>query len=146
GTYLLPLFLPNYLKNHPHIQIDLQEDLPYVNEQKVLNGEIDFFIGQNPEMFSSNLTIHIQGKHRYLAIIPESAHSYQEGELFLKPASIPLKKLLQEKLILTTHGSAIRRQIDYLLKKMKIQPHVLFESNNIFTITALAQNNLGVTF
>ncbi|AZP04818.1 LysR family transcriptional regulator [Jeotgalibaca ciconiae] len=146
GTYLLPLFLPEYLKEYPQVHIELHEEFPHYNEQKALNGELDFFIGQNPEALSPNLTIYSRGKHRYFAIIPESASVYQEGEYFLNPQSISLKKLLQEKLVLTTHGSAIRRQVDYLVKKLNIQPDIILESNNIFTVAELAKENLGVTF
>lgn len=146
GTYLLPLFLPDYLKKHPKIQIELHEEVPHHNEQKVLNDELDFLLGQNPEVLSPNMTIYARGKHRYFAIIPESASIYREGERSLMPQSLSLKKLLQEKLVLTTRGSAIRRQIDYLVKKLNIQPNIVLESNNIFTVAELAKKNLGVTF
>jgi len=146
GTYLLPLFLPTYLKSHPNVKIELHEAIPDVNEKKTLNGDLDFFIGQNPETISPRLTVYDQGKHVYYAIIPESSNLYQAGATLLKPGSISIKELLQEKLILTTHGSAIRRQVDYLIHKFKIQPDIALESNNIFTIVDLATNNLGVTF
>ncbi|WP_334329010.1 LysR family transcriptional regulator [Companilactobacillus sp. HBUAS59699] len=146
GTYLLPLFLPTYLKSHPNVKIELHEAIPDVNEKKTLNGDLDFFIGQNPETISPRLIVHDQGKHGYYAIIPESSKLYQPKETILKPDSISIKELLKENLILTTHGSAIRRQVDYLIHKFKIQPNVVMESNNIFTIVALAINNLGVTF
>ena len=55
-----------------------------------------------------------------------------------------MKELLQSPLILTTSGSAIRRQIDQLLKKYKVEPTILVESSNIYTAAALAENNLGL--
>jgi len=51
GTYLLPLFLKDYLSHNPKVKIELHEDIPEINEKKVLNNEIDFLIGQNPKLF-----------------------------------------------------------------------------------------------
>lgn len=146
GTYLLPLFLPNFMKNHPNIKIELHEDTPANNDRKILNGELDFFIGQNPETISPNLTIHNYGQHGYFAIIPESSALYQKNKQLLEADSLPIKTLLQEKLILTTRGSAIRKQVDYLIHKNNVQPTIILESNNIFTIVELATKNMGVTF
>ena len=57
-----------------------------------------------------------------------------------------MKSLLQEKLILTAHGSAIRQQVDYLIQKYRIQPNIILESSNIFTLVELAKKGLGITF
>lgn len=146
GTYLLPLFLPNFLITYPAIQVQLIEDVPTQNEKRLLNGEIDFLIGQNPETLSPQITTYERGKHGYYAVIPESSTLYQPTLRYLSPHSFSVKDLLQEPLILTFHGSAIRQQIDYLIQKFQIQPTILLESNNIFTIARLAQNNMGITF
>lgn len=146
GTYLLPLFLTDFLDEHPHVKIELYEDIPRRNEKKLLNEELDFLIGQNPEMLSPNLVIHDHGKHGYYAVIPQKSRFYQKNRDLLEEQSIPIKELLKEDLLLTTRGSAIRRQVDYLIHKYKIQPRIMLESSNIFTIRELAKKNLGVTF
>ncbi|AVK60893.1 LysR family transcriptional regulator [Lactobacillus sp. CBA3605] len=146
GTYLLPLFLPQYLTAHPQIKVELYEDIPTNNEQKILAGDLDLLIGQNPETISPKLTSYHRGPHGYNAIIPAFSHLYQPDRLLLEPNTVPIKTLLQEKLILTTRGSAIRRQVDYLAHKYKIQPTITLESNNIFTIVNLAKRGLGLTF
>lgn len=146
GTYLLPLFLPNFQKNCPSIQVQLTEDVPSRNEKRLLNNEIDFLIGQNPETLPPNLKTYARGNHGYYAVIPESSQLYQPGIRTLPARSISVKSLLQEPLILTLHGSAIRQQIDYLIQKFQIQPTILLESNNIFTIAKLAQSDMGITF
>ncbi|MDT6953364.1 LysR family transcriptional regulator [Companilactobacillus alimentarius] len=146
GTYLLPIFLNQYLAKHPQVNIELQEDIPEINEKKVLTGDIDFLLGQNPETISPHLTVRNQGTHGYFAIIPKTSQFFRKGVNSLEPNSFSLKKLLQEKLVLTTHGSAIRQQVDYLLQRYKITPNVILESNNIFTTSKLATSGLGVTF
>ncbi|MTD38552.1 LysR family transcriptional regulator [Erwinia sp. CPCC 100877] len=146
GTYLLPLFLPTFMQKHPQIRIQLVETVPEQSEEKILAKELDFFIGQNPETISPNLTIHSRGPHGYYAVIPKSSKLYKKNKVLLNPDTLSVKQLLQEPLILTARGSAIRRQIDYLLQKHKIQPMILVESSNIFTVLELAKKNLGLTF
>lgn len=146
GTYVLPLFIPKFLAKHPQVHIDLTEAAPAVNESRLLKGELDFLVGQNPETLPAQLTSHYRGPHGYYAVIPESSPLYRPGELFLPDDSIDIKDLLQQKLILTRAGSAIRRQFDYLFQKLAIRPNIIFESSNIYTIGRLAQANLGITF
>ena len=146
GRYLLPLFLTPYLEHHPEVTIDLHEDLPGKNEQRLLTGELDFLIGQNPETLPASMTIYPAGNHGYEAIIPPSSRLYQDGQRELVPESISLKELLSEELVLTTRGSAIRRQLDYLFQKYHLTPKIALESADIFTVVELAKNDLGVTF
>lgn len=146
GTYLLPLFLPDFLKKHPEISIQIIESVPEQTEEKIIAKELDFFIGQNPESISPKLTVYSKGPHGYYAVIPKTSKLYQKNQTILKPNTLSIKQLLQEPLILTTRGSAIRRQIDYLLQKFKIKPTILLESNNIFTILELAKQSVGLTF
>ncbi len=144
GTFLLPLFIPKYVNEHKNVKITIDEDLPKINEEKAINGNLDFYIGQNPETVSPKLTVHECGEQAYYAVIPESSTLYEENHLFLDAETISMKQLLDNKLVLTTSGSAIRRQIDQLFQKYKITPNIIIESSNIYTVAALAKNNLGV--
>lgn len=146
GTYLLPLFLPEFMRKYPNIKIELHEYIPKNSEEKTENNALDFFIGQNPETISQNLISHTCGKHCYFALIPESSRLYQKDRLIVECNHNFMKKLLQEKLILTSHGSAIRQQIEYLIQKYKIKPNIILESSNIFTLVELAKKGLGITF
>lgn len=146
GTYLLPLFLPKFINKYPDIKIELHEYIPKNSEEKTENQILDFFIGQNPETISQNLICHKCGKHRYYALIPETSKLYQKKVNSNEYNHKFMKSLLQEKLILTAHGSAIRQQVDYLIQKYKIKPNIILESSNIFTLVELAKKGLGITF
>lgn len=146
GTYLLPLFLPSFMQKYPNVKIELHEYTPTSLEEKTENNMLDFFIGQNPETISQNLISHACGKHCYYALIPQSSKLYQENPKILECNDDFIKKLLQEKLILTAHGSAIRHQIEYLIQKYKIEPQIILESSNIFTLVELAKKGIGITF
>lgn len=146
GTYLLPLFLPDFLQKYPNIKIELHEYIPKNSEEKTESKILDFYIGQNSETISHNLISHTCGKHCYYALIPESSKLHQKDPSIMECNHKFMKNLLQEKLILTSHGSAIRQQIEYLIQKYKIQPNIMLESSNIFTLVELAKKGLGVTF
>lgn len=146
GTYLLPLFLPTFMQKFPNIKIELHEYVPKNSEEKTENQTLDFFIGQNAETISPNLISHKCGKHCYYALIPESSKLYQKNAKNIAYNHEFMKGLLQEKLLLTSHGSTIRHQIEYLIQKYKIQPNIILESSNIFTIVELAKKGVGVTF
>lgn len=146
GTYLLPLLLPQFLEMYPNCKIELSEDFPEKNEKRTLNGELDFWIGQNSRNISPILDSTVLGKNSYSAIIPRSSELYQEGVDIIEEGTIDMKSLLSQNLILTCKGSAIRSQIDQLLSIYKITPNIVLESTEIYTIRKLAMNNLGVTF
>lgn len=146
GTYLIPLFLPQFLALYPDCQIELIEDFPENNERRLLKGEVDFLIGQNSSNLSPNLLAVSWGKHGYLAIIPKSCHLYQKDIAFIEQGSIAVEELLRQKLVLTSKGSAIRAQVDHLLSIYKIKPDIVIESSEVGTVKRLAMEDVGITF
>lgn len=146
GTYLLPLFLPKFLAIHPNCKIELSEALPEKNEKLTENGELDFWLGQNSRNISPNLTSITWGRHRYRAIIPRCCDLYQKDVAIIPEGNMDMNKILCQKLILTSKGSAIRKQIDQLLSLYKVEPKIIMESTEINTVLNLATSNLGLTF
>ena len=145
GSYLIPLFLPDFLKHQPAYKINLVEDLPEKSEKLLQNNELDFWIGQNSGNISPNLNAVSWGKHSYRAIIPRNCELYQQDVAIIPEGSIDINQILSQKLILTSKGSAIRKQIDQLLSIYKIRPNIIMESNEIYTVLKLAKRNLGLT-
>ncbi|WP_394522676.1 LysR substrate-binding domain-containing protein [Lacrimispora sp. JR3] len=146
GTYLLPLFLPKFMDTHPNCRIELSEALPEKNEKLIQNNELDFWIGQNSRNISPNLNSVSWGRHRYRAIIPRSCDLYQSGAAVIPEGTLDIRKILGQKLILTSKGSAIRKQIDQLLSVYKVEPRIVMESTEINTVLQLSTCNMGVTF
>ncbi|MEK4361130.1 LysR family transcriptional regulator [Paenibacillus sp. FSL M8-0212] len=146
GAYLTPLFLPAFLELHPAYKINLVEDLPEKNEKRLQNNELDFWIGQNSSSISPNLNSFNWGRHSYQAIIPRCCELYQENVAIIPEGTIEISTILNQQLILTSKGSAIRKQIDQLLSVYKIQPNIVMESKEIYTVLKLAKHNLGLTF
>lgn len=146
GTYLLHLFLPKFFDMNPNCRIELSETLPEKNEKLTQSGELDYWIGQNSRNISPNLNSINWGRHRYLAIIPRCCDLYQKDVAIIPEGTIDINKLLCQKLVLTSKGSAIRKQIDQLLSVYKVEPKIIMESTEINTVHKLAMSNLGLTF
>lgn len=142
GTFFLPLLLPGFSKNFPDVKIDLFEALPNETEHRLLHGELDLVIGQNPEIASPQLTMYECQSENYLAVIGQTHPLYQKA----KQTPIETEELLNQALILTTSGSAIRRQIDQLFMQYRQQPIIKLETAHIYTAILLAQEGLGITF
>lgn len=145
GTYLLPLFLPDFLNMHPDCRIELTEVLPEKSERLTQNNELDFWIGQNSRNISPNLNSVNWGRHRYRAVIPRCCDLYQKDVAIIPEGTIEISKILCQRLVLTSKGSAIRKQIDQLLNVYKVEPIIIMESTEINTILKLATGNLGLT-
>lgn len=145
GTYLLPLFIPEFLNLHPNCRIELVEVLPEKSERLTQNNELDFWLGQNSRNISPNLNSVSWGRHRYWAVIPRCCDLYQKDVARIPEGTIDISKLLSQRLILTSKGSAIRKQIDHLLNVYKVKPNIIMESTDINTALRLATGNLGLT-
>ncbi len=145
GTYLLPLFLPEFLNLHPNCRIELAEILPDKSERLTQSNELDFWIGQNSRNISPNLNSVSWGRHRYRAVIPLCCNLYQKDVAVIPEGTIDISKILSQRLILTSKGSAIRKQIDHLLNVYKVTPDIILESVEINTALKLATRNLGLT-
>lgn len=145
GTYLLPLFLPEFLITHPNVRIELAEILPEKSEKLTQNNELDFWIGQNSSNISPNLNSFSWGRHRYRAVIPRCCNLYQKDTAVIPEGMIAISEVLSQRLLLTSKGSAIRKQIDHLLNVYKVEPDIILESTEINTALKLATSNLGLT-
>ncbi len=144
GTYLLPLFVPEFLDKHPNCRIELTEVLPEKSEKLTQNNELDFWIGQNSRNISPNLNSVSWGRHRYRAVIPRCCDIYLENTAVIPEGTIDISKILCQRLVLTSKGSAIRKQIDQLLNVYKVEPNIIMESTDINTVLKLATGNLGL--
>ena len=73
-------------------------------------------------------------------MIPKTSKYYHPDQKFVNIESVDIEKLLQEPLLLTCAGSAIRQQINFLTHKFKTNPIIVLESTNIETIATVAMH------
>ncbi len=145
GSFLLPQFLPEFIEKHPDVKIELKEASPEISVERAIKGQIDFYIGQTPATVGPQLECEVRGHEPYYFMIPKTSKYYLSGQKFVDISSVDIEKLLQEPLLLTCAGSAIRQQINFLTHKFKIKPAIVLESTNIDTIASLSARGLGST-
>lgn len=145
GCFLIPTILPNFLKSHPNIKVQLSEVSPRASENLLLAEEVDCYLGQTPKALSKGIKPYINGNEKYYIVIPANSEFYQAGKFILEPDAFDLKTLLQQPFLLSNGSSAIRHQVDGLFQKYKIKPNIILESQNILTTTGLAINGMGLT-
>ncbi|CCI85094.1 LysR family transcriptional regulator [Lactobacillus pasteurii] len=145
GTFLLPELLPPFLKENKDVEIQLFENVPRNSETRLLNEQIDCYIGQTPETLSRGLKFFINGGERYYVVIPPNSPYFQPNRFILDENEYPLEKLLHQPLVLSAPESAIRHQVNGLLQKFKLKPQIAIESSSVITATNLAIHGLGLT-
>lgn len=145
GSFLLPKFLPQFMKKHPDVKIILKEAMPDVSEENTVRGDLDFYIGQTPAKVGPQLECRVLGNDSYYLLIPEGSRYYQPGEVLVDESSFDLVELLKEPVVMTTAGSAIRQQTNVLMHKHGIDPNIVLESGNIYTTATLAAKGVGGT-
>lgn len=145
GTYLLPRLLPDFLQEHPNVEIQLFENSPRNNETNLLNGDINCYIGQTPETTSRDLNYTVKQGEQYYVVIPQTSQYFQSGKFILVPNDLDLKEILQAPMVLSASESAIRHQVNGLFQKFHIKPQIVLESKSIITATALALRGVGLT-
>lgn len=144
GTFLLPLFCYDYLQQNTHIKLNINEAIPTLNEQALVEKRIDYYLGQNPELLPKHIDYKETENSHYYAIIPKANPLYQPEKVLLETDNSILKAILSQPLLLTSTGSAVRQQTDLLLKYYQIDPHIVLETSNIYTIVQLAKTQLGI--
>ncbi|MBP2058771.1 DNA-binding transcriptional LysR family regulator [Lactobacillus colini] len=146
GTFLLPKILPQFLKEHPNVKIQIAEGFPNMSEERLLNNHVDCYMGQTPETLSQGIKAHVNGGEVYYIVIPEESKYFIKNKFILSPDSYNLEDLLQEPFILSSPDSAIRHQVNGLFQTYKIVPKISMITNSVITAANLSINGLGLTF
>lgn len=145
GTFLLPEILPNFLQENPNVEIQLFETFPRESETRLLNEQIDCYIGQTPETITRGVDYTVNGSEEYYVVIPPASPFFKKGQFILSTDTYDLKELLSQPLVLSAPESAIRHQVNGLFQKFHIKPQIVMESNSIITATNLSLKGLGLT-
>lgn len=145
GTFLLPELLPNFLTKNPNIKIQLSETYPRENETRLLNEQIDCYIGQTPETLNHGLDFYVNGGENYYVIISPKSPFFKRGRFILQPNEYKMKDILQEPFVVSSANSAIRHQVNGAFQKFHVKPNIILESKSILTATNLSIKGVGLT-
>ena len=145
GTYLLPMFLPEFSECYPGIQIQIRENNTSELERLLIARKIDFCImhdyGKQEmieyESFSDDpfyLVIPAAKKEEYC--LPEEK-ALTAGEL---------KKLAEAPFIMVANRQKLRLVVDDILSAAGIKPKTRCTTKSMETAKRLVAGGMGVTF
>ncbi|MBE5901573.1 MAG: LysR family transcriptional regulator [Lachnospiraceae bacterium] len=148
GQALLPLLLPEFHKEHPYINVKIEEANARELEESLQHGFVDLVLGFTP-FFTVDAQVTEISPDRLFLVVPVSIMEdlYKEDcekmrEKFHETVDISAFK--EQPFILLKKGDRIRTILDSYFKKQHINPHILLETSNIQTAFALSQRGMGI--
>lgn len=142
GQFILPSVLPRYAEEHPQVHINIYEESSYDLMEMLLHSEIDFWVtAENPD---------IEGIHKdelfkesFLLVVPEKL--IKNNELNPDNGDFEIGNLMNLPFVLLKPGNRSRDLFDNALRKKKLTPNIILETDNSQTAFALAQKEMALT-
>lgn len=156
GAYLIADAIAAYSKKHPGIKMNIIEAETGKLQEEVLNGSIDFFIG-NDSVQNNLLSINNIGlEHLFLAVPKNNPNNKS-----LEPYQVPPKEIIKNKytsrtlvdfsifskesfISLQPSQSVHTLTLD-LCSKAGFEPNVILQTNKLETAYSLVEKGLGVS-
>jgi DNA-binding transcriptional LysR family regulator len=136
---VLSIFLPDYAKRYPRVQVKLIESVGADTLTMLDRGEIDLCI--------SLLDLAGAGK-RNLSAHPvpplELVAAYHSSFQFKHGESVDIGRITSHPLLLQDSGFVARKTFDAVCRLAKLKPNILIESRAPHTLLALAEAGLGI--
>lgn len=143
SSYILPELMSAFSRQAPGIVFNvLQSDSKKVIN-KVLDGTIDF--GLTGAVSDSDECIYIPFFQDELTLAAPATSYYQH----LKNSNVPLKRILQEPIIMRENGSGTQKEIENFLAAQKIDLaslHIIARMNDLESIKRCIVSGLGISF
>ena len=144
GTYLMPRVLALFAQNYPQINLKVQVNSTRLIAHNVLNRKIDIAVigGEIPKELEKNLTIKQFVKDE-LSLIISKSHPFAKKKMVNK------EELYYLNFITLNSNSTIRKFIDTILIKNKIEPKrlkIIMQLNSIEGIKTAVSLGLGAAF
>ena len=141
--YIIPGILSRFKNSHPHILIQIEEQNSYETIKRISARKVDAgIVGMKPE--DENCEFKPIYQDEFVFIAPNIPY-YQQ----LKKMNPDLKRLAQEPLIVRESGSAVKQNMDLMLKAANISDaslHIVTSMNNVEVIKRLVAQGVGTSF
>ena len=149
GCSVLPDALPQFMKENPLVEVSVLEGNSREIEDALSNGAVDLIIGMSPIMLDFVDSIELV-QERLLLVVSKKFTQQIFGEdqdrireNFSK--CVDASTYSDIPFVLLKKGNRVRTIIDEYFVKNNIQVDVVFESENIETVLALAMKGVGAT-
>jgi len=148
GQAILPLVLPEFIKQHPYVSLSLVEDTTSHLEDFLEHGNVDLLIGFKPFMSVSAKTIDLM-KERLFIVASNNLLCQYLGEDYQDICqeyrkTMDLKLLKNLPFVFLVKGDRIRRIVDSQFSIAGFSPIIRLETVNSQTGFALAAEGIGL--
>ncbi len=150
GQAILPLLLPDYIKEYPQISLSVVEASTRSLESELDSGTIDIMIGFKPFMLEQAETIDLITEHLFL-VAPKDMLKEYLGPDYQKTLAAynkepDIRVFRDLPFVLLKKGDRIRAIIDAEFGKANMIPDIKLETGNVQTAFSLASEGIGLTF
>lgn len=138
---ILPKILPTLKNTYPEVKIRIMESPSIAVEQRLLDQEIDVYLGMKPSYhdFLSYQSIYTGGG---ILLIKKDQI---EGAIPKQPVNDLSPYLNNQELVIETNDSGFQHVVDSYLTQFNISPKIILETANIETAKNLALAGYGAT-
>lgn len=138
ATKTLPRVISAFRKQYSDIGFDFHQGSNKELKELVQEGEIDLaFVSPVPEK-TADIDTHVFFSERMRVLLP-SQHPLAKQE------KVNLREMKDDQFVLFRTGYDMRKLVLEACQQVNFEPHVGFESEDIYTIKGLVEAGLGVT-
>lgn len=136
--YLMPNYISHFHALYPGVSIHLSEGSSLEMIQSLFNMQNELAIVASTE-YPKPLQSIAFGKEEVLLVA-------SPDHILAKKASITMKELARFPLVMREEGSATRKAVVDMFKKMRLAPAILYEASNLEFIKELLERGEGASF
>ena len=150
GQFILPYILPEYSLSHPGVHIKIFEEHSKDLMDRLLRGEIDFWISAENVQIEGMETEPLFSEKFFLVVplkVLERTYGKEKAqELKIElESSLEIEKIIDCPFILLNQGNRSRDLFDDVMRVRQLVPNIILETENSQTAFELAQKEMAVT-
>lgn len=150
GRAILPDILPQYIAEHPNVEISLIEGNSSEIEGILQHGRADLIVGFTPILLDAVETVPLL-EEQMILIVPRkfTQRIFGDRSEFMRgkfSESADLRPYADSPFILLKKGNRVRGIIDAYMRQIGFTPRIILETENTETAYALAERGLGMAF
>ncbi|QOV88767.1 LysR family transcriptional regulator [Humisphaera borealis] len=137
APYLLPDVLKHFASKHPHVHVDVVEDVTARLASLAEQGELDLAILSTLE---GGPTLHVETiGHEALHLLLPKAHR------LAKRKSVPWSDLTEERFLVLHEMHCLSGQVAHVCQRRKVRPNVVMRGAQLSTIAEMVSAGIGVS-
>lgn len=152
GSHILPLVLPVFREQYPHIEIVLLEDTSANLEMLTAKGQADVSLLSLPisdpsldyqPVIEERIRLAVAPQHRLAQRMAARNDGTVKGA---NDRQVKISELKDEPFIILKRGQGFRQITLDLCESAGFNPNIVFESSNIETVQSLVATGMGIAF